>query len=72
MTDVTFRTVPVAVTRIDYDMIWPPGARRLTELFDIYVPNTQIVKFPWSFEYLTPRGLEEKGHASLTSDQGGA
>ncbi len=51
------RRTPAAITRIDEDMIWDSGARRLTELFDIYVPNTQIVKHHFSFEHLTPRGL---------------
>jgi iron complex outermembrane receptor protein len=51
------RKTPAAVTRIDSDMIWDSGARRLTELLDIYVPNTQIVKHHFSFEHLTPRGL---------------
>ena len=51
------RLTPASVTRIDHDMIWSSGARRLTELFDIYVPNTQIVKHHFSFEHLTPRGL---------------
>lgn len=58
------RLTPAAVTRIDYDMIWSSGARRLTELFDIYVPNTQITKHHFSFEHLITRGtlgdLEDK------------
>jgi iron complex outermembrane receptor protein len=51
------RSTPAAVMRIDYDMIWGSGARRLTELFDIYVPNTQLVRHHFSFEHVTPRGL---------------
>jgi len=51
------RRTPAAVTRIDYDMIWASGARRLTELFDIYVPNTQITKHFFSFEHIITRGL---------------
>jgi len=51
------RGSPAPVTRIDHDMIWASGARRLTELFDIYVPNTQITKHHWSFEHLTTRGM---------------
>ncbi len=51
------RHTPAAVTRIDHDMIWASGARRLTELLDVYVPNTQITKHHFSFEHIVTRGL---------------
>lgn len=51
------RRIPASVTRIDHEMIWDSGARRLTELFDIYVPNTQITKHHFSFEHIITRGL---------------
>lgn len=51
------RRTPAAVTQIDYDMIWSSGARRMTELFDIYVPNTQITKHFFSFEHVITRGV---------------
>lgn len=51
------RRTPASVTRIDFDMIWASGARRLTELFDIYVPNTQITKHFFSFEHVITRGI---------------
>jgi outer membrane receptor protein involved in Fe transport len=51
------RRTPAAVTRIDYEMIWASGARRMSELFDIYVPNTQIAKHGFQFDHIITRGL---------------
>ncbi len=40
----TSRQVPASVTRIDQGMIQHSGARSLNEVFDIFVPNVQIMR----------------------------
>lgn len=51
------RRTPAAVTRIDYDQIRSSGARSLNELFDVYVPNTQVIRHHYSLPHVAPRGL---------------
>jgi iron complex outermembrane receptor protein len=51
------RRTPASVTRIDYDQIWASGARDLNELFDIYVPNVEIIRHNYSQNHVIIRGL---------------
>lgn len=51
------RITPAAVMRIDDDMIWSSGARSLNELFDIYVPNVQVIRHHFAFSHLGIRGI---------------
>jgi iron complex outermembrane receptor protein len=51
------RSTPAAVTRIDADTIWNTGARSLNELFDIYVPNVQVIRHHAAPPHLGIRGI---------------
>jgi len=44
LTPAPRRYVPSAITVIDKDMIKRSGARSLDELFEIYVPNFQMIR----------------------------
>ncbi len=51
------RLSPAAVTRIDEGVIWSSGARSLNELFDIYVPNVQLIRHNFGMDRMGIRGL---------------
>jgi len=51
------RLVPAAVTTIDQEMIQHSGARSLNELFDIFVPNSQIMRHHTRSDLLGIRGI---------------
>jgi len=51
------RVTPAAVTRIDHEEIWSSGARSLNELFDIYVPNAQVIRHHAQPPHLGIRGI---------------
>ena len=51
------RATPAAVTRIDYEQIWSSGARNLNELFDIFVPNAQVIRHHAQPPHLGIRGI---------------
>jgi len=45
-----------ANTHITEDMIRQSGARSLDELFEIYVPNVQVIRHDWQVSHLGTRG----------------
>ncbi|NRB39187.1 MAG: TonB-dependent receptor plug domain-containing protein [Pseudomonadales bacterium] len=48
--------LPVAVTELDEKMIRNSGARDLEELFDIFIPNVQIIRHDWQVSHTGTRG----------------
>ncbi len=52
-----FSKVPAAVTRITHEQIELSGARSMTELIDIYVPNVQVMKHSFARSHIGVRGI---------------
>jgi len=57
LTKTSRRLEPAAVTTITKEDIWMSGARSLNELFDIYVPNVQLIRHHWEGDHLGIRGI---------------
>ncbi len=57
LTSVEAKRIPASVTFIDQQDIINTGARRLDELFDILVPNLQVVRHNYGPQHVGMRGV---------------
>jgi len=57
LTKTSEKKTPASVTRISQDMIKSSGARELSELIDIYVPNAQVWQHNFGQNHIGFRGL---------------
>ncbi|MBN1766670.1 MAG: TonB-dependent receptor plug domain-containing protein [Sedimentisphaerales bacterium] len=57
LTSTTRRMNPSAMTTITREEIASSGARSLTDLLEIYVPNVQVVRHHWHMRTLGIRGI---------------
>lgn len=57
LTQTEARLIPAAVTTIDQDMIRRSGARNLNEVFDIFVPNLQVMRHALVSDLVGIRGI---------------
>jgi len=57
LTEIEQPLTPAAVTRITQEQIELSGARSITELLDIYVPNIQVMKHSFARSHIGMRGI---------------
>ncbi|MCK4752513.1 MAG: TonB-dependent receptor [Planctomycetes bacterium] len=57
LTKTATRIIPSSVTTITADMIRHSGARRLNEVFDIFVPNLMILRHHNGMDHIGIRGI---------------
>ncbi len=54
---IEYSKVPAAITRITHEQIELSGARSMTELLDIYVPNIQVMRHSFARSHIGIRGI---------------
>ncbi len=57
LTEIEQHLIPAAVTKITHEQIELSGARSITELIDIYVPNIQVMKHSFARSHIGMRGI---------------